>query len=214
VGFTGSQGTTGFTGSLGGTGYTGSSGATVGYTAGDNSVGYVLYNGTTGSVAGKWNGAAVNPTQTTRLNYEGYLYATRVYGAVFNDYAEYRPAKENYEAGTVVVECGDGSVTRATKRLQKASKVVSDTYGMGLGEPKDAVAVSVAGRVLVRVVNRGDFNIGDAVCAGKDGFACKMNWAEVILYSDRILGIVSEIPTYRTWGTLKIPVNNRIWISI
>jgi hypothetical protein len=37
---------------------------------------------------------------------------------------------------------------------------------------------------------------------------------EIKEYPDRIIGIVSEIPTYETWGTNNIKVNGRIWIRV
>jgi hypothetical protein len=52
------------------------------------------------------------------------------------------------------------------------------------------------------------------VCASKDGKASKMTREEIIQYPDRIIGIVSEIPDYKTWGQGNIEVNDRIWIKI
>src|SRR5690606_16250644 len=43
--------------------------------AGSGTVGTVRYNGTTQS-AGRFYGGTSNPTMTTRLNYDGHLYAT------------------------------------------------------------------------------------------------------------------------------------------
>jgi hypothetical protein len=42
----------------------------------------------------------------------------------------------------------------------------------------------------------------------------KMTREEIREYPDRILGHVSEIPNYETWGTGNIAVNNRIWIKV
>ncbi len=50
-----------------------------GVTAGSTSSSFVTYNGTS-KTAGQWDGGTTNPTNTTRLNYDGYLYATRFYG--------------------------------------------------------------------------------------------------------------------------------------
>jgi hypothetical protein len=41
-----------------------------------------------------------------------------------------------------------------------------------------------------------------------------MSRREVRKYPDRIIGTVSEIPNYETWGENKINVNGRIWIRI
>ena len=37
---------------------------------------------------------------------------------------------------------------------------------------------------------------------------------EIREWSDRIVGIVSEIPEYEEWGTGKVKVNGRIWIKV
>ena len=41
-----------------------------------------------------------------------------------------------------------------------------------------------------------------------------MTREEIINYPDRIIGTVSEIPNYETWGSGNVPVNGRIWIRI
>jgi hypothetical protein len=62
--------------------------------------------------------------------------------------------------------------------------------------------------------NREDYNAGDTVCAGPEGKVMKMTRAEIKEYPDRIIGIVSEIPEYKTWGSGNVEVNNRIWIKV
>ena len=70
--------------------------------------------------------------------------------------------------------------------------------------------LAISGRVLVKV--NCSVKVGDVLCADKNGFATVMTRAEVANYPDRILGIVSEIPTYETWNDVEI--NNRVWITI
>ena len=41
-----------------------------------------------------------------------------------------------------------------------------------------------------------------------------MTREEIIQYPDRIVGIVSEIPEYDTWGSGDVKVNGRIWIKV
>ena len=41
-----------------------------------------------------------------------------------------------------------------------------------------------------------------------------MTRKEIKEWPDAIIGYVSEIPYYDTWGTDNIKVNNRIWIKI
>jgi len=41
-----------------------------------------------------------------------------------------------------------------------------------------------------------------------------MSREEIREWPDRIVGYVSEIPTYKYWGSDKVEVNGRIWIKI
>lgn len=51
-----------------------------GVTAGNASTSFVTYNGTNNGAGLFFGGSTYNPTSTTRLNYDGYFYATRFYG--------------------------------------------------------------------------------------------------------------------------------------
>ena len=147
---------------------------------------------------------------------EGNIYGTKVYGAVWNDYAEFRTQKEEIKPGYCVVSSDDGYVSKTTERLQPCDGIVSDTYGFSIGETEEnKTPLAVAGRVLAYVTgNKFDYHAGDTVAAGPDGRIVKMTREEIEKYPDRIVGIVSEIPKYEEWGTGKIKVNNRIWIKV
>jgi hypothetical protein len=41
-----------------------------------------------------------------------------------------------------------------------------------------------------------------------------MSREEIMTYPERIIGTVSAIPTYETWGENNVVVNGRIWIKI
>ena len=153
--------------------------------------------------------------------------ATRLYGAVWNDYAEFRRGQmSGLKPGQVVTENGDGTMRLATKRLQKGCKVLSDTYGFALGETEEyKIPIAVSGRVLVYCDTPNDeLEPGDCLCANITGNAVKMTREEIIKYPDRIIGTVSEIPTYSIWhagdqtneGGAKEEVNvdGRIWIYV
>lgn len=136
-------------------------------------------------------------------------------GACWNDYAEFRKTEE-IEPGRVVCEKGDGTLIRSSYRLQAGAEVVSDTYGFAIGETKECkTPISVIGRVLAYPNEPLDYyEAGDAVCAGPNGTVSKMTREEIITYPDRIIGTVSEIPTYEEWGRHHVKVNGRIWIRI
>lgn len=139
----------------------------------------------------------------------------KVYGAVWNDFAEYRKSDETC-AGRVICECGDGSLERSFKRLQPGAAIVSDTFGFAIGETDECkTPVAIAGRVLAYPYEDWwTFEPGEPVCAGPNGTVSKMTRREVRKYPERIIGTVSELPTYEYWGENKIPVDGRIWITI
>ena len=142
--------------------------------------------------------------------------APKVYGAVWNDYAEYRAQKEDVEAGYCVVSNDKGQVSKTTRKYQVCDGIVSDTFGFAIGETDNCkTPLAVSGRVLAYCEgNKYDYHAGDTVCAGPNGKVVKMTREEVREWPDRIVGTVSEIPEYETWGTGNVKVNGRIWIKI
>ena len=143
------------------------------------------------------------------------LYASKVYNAVWNDYAECRKA-ETLEPGRVVIEDASGEMKLSSKRLQPGGSIISDTYGHSMGYTEECkTPVAVAGRVLSYY--DGDismYTVGAAVGTGPNGTVSLMTREEIMTYPDRIIGIVSEIPSYEEWGPEHIKVNGRIWIKI
>ena len=141
---------------------------------------------------------------------------TQLYGAVWNDYAEFRTQKEIIEPGYCVASTNNGQVYKTTEKFQACDGIVSDTFGFAIGETDECkTPLAVAGRVLVYFHgNREDYQSGDTVCAGPEGKIIKMTREEIKEYPDRIIGIVSEIPEYETWGSGNVAVNNRIWIKV
>lgn len=148
-------------------------------------------------------------------NGDGYCKTTKLYGAVWNDYAEYR-SSDPIEPGRVICETGNGTLKLSTERLQPGANVVSDTFGFAIGETENCkTPIAVSGRALVYTYeDRYSYNAGDPVCAGPGGTVSKMSREEVMMYPDRIVGTVSEIPEYERWGTGNVEVKNRIWIRI
>lgn len=141
--------------------------------------------------------------------------ASKVYNAVFNDYAECRTTI-NLAPGHVVIDQDDGSLACSSKRLQPGAQVISDTFGHLMGETDMAkTPLAVAGRVLVYTYQpRENYHAGMAVCSAPDGTVDIMSRAEICEYPDCIVGIVSEIPNYDTWGSDNVKVDGRIWIKV
>jgi len=83
------------------------------------------------------------------------------------------------------------------------------------GTDKAKTPIAVAGRVLVYTYQpRENYHAGMAVCSAPDGTVDIMSRAEICEYPDCIVGIVSEIPQYETWGSDNVKVDGRIWIKV
>ena len=149
-------------------------------------------------------------TRTGDLNTIG-----KVYGAIWNDYAEYR-STEIIEPGRVVREDKDGIMKLTTERLMPACEIISDTFGFAIGETDECkTPIAATGRVLAYTYeDRYSFELGDAVCSGPNGTVSKMTREELMIYPERMIGTVSEIPEYKTWGSGNVEVDGRIWIRI
>lgn len=145
----------------------------------------------------------------------GKITGNTVAGAIWNDYAEFR-SSATIEPGRVIVETGNGTLVLATERLQPGGNIVSDTFGFSIGETENCkTPIAVSGRALAYPNEpKESYQAGDPVCTGPNGTVSKMSREEVREYPDRIIGTVSEIPEYETWGSGNVTVNNRIWIRI
>lgn len=151
------------------------------------------------------------------LGVAGNIYANQVYGAVWNDYAECRESNEFIDAGYVVKENGDDTLSLADGRLIYGCSIVSDTFGFMIGETEKAhTPIAVSGRVLAYPYeNREVFrhNIGCFVCSGPNGTVSLMNKEEVWNHPEAIIGQVSAVPDYEYWGN-NVKVNGRVWIKV
>lgn len=154
-------------------------------------------------------------TGTLQYNTNVKIESNVLMGAAWNDYAEYRQS-DCQEPGRVICENGDDTLSLATERLQPGAEIISDTFGFAIGKTEEAqTPIAVSGRVLAYTYeNRNEFKPGDAVCAAPGGTVSVMTREEIREYSERIIGTVSAIPTYETWGEGNVPVNGRIWIKI
>lgn len=150
------------------------------------------------------------------LGVAGTVYASQVYGAVWNDYAEYREAVGSFEAGDCVCEGVDGVMRKSSKRRQKCGHIVSDTFGFAIGKSdKAACPIALTGRVLAKVEgDRRRYRVGDEVCAGTNGRVVKMRWWEKIFFPMRVVGVVSGVPYEDVWGESGVRINNRIWVNV
>ena len=104
------------------------------------------------------------PSSTIVGKYDGYFYATRVYNAVYNDYAELFHCVRPVSVGHLAYATKEG-VTCAGKP-KTAIGIVSDCYGHllgGEGNPDDPnfVPIAVSRRVPLEI--NGNIEIGDMI---------------------------------------------------
>lgn len=135
-------------------------------------------------------------------------------GAAWNDYAEFRKQTETIEAGYCIASNDNGEVYKTTEKFQACDGIVSDTFGFSIGKSEVfKTPVAVAGRVLAYYAGDiSDYHSGDTVCAGPEGKVYKMTREEIREWPDRIVGIVSEIPSEEKWNNVNTA--GRIWIKV
>ena len=97
--------------------------------------------------------------------------SAKIYGAVWNDYAEFRNQEEDVLPGYCVCSSDNGKVSKTTEKFAACDGIVSDTYGFAIGDTAECrTPLAVAGRVLAYCgEDRNTFHAGDTVCAGPEG---------------------------------------------
>lgn len=136
-------------------------------------------------------------------------------GAAWNDYAEFREG-ERVEPGMCVIEAGDDTLKLSDKYAFGASYIVSDTYGMAIGQTNKArIPVAVSGRVLAYPEEGRDLyrsHIGSPVCSGPHGKIMLMDTDFAVVPSWAAIGVVSSVPDYQRWNGVE--VDGRVWIKV
>jgi hypothetical protein len=91
---------------------------------------YAPYSTT--SSAGRFDATTTAPTDTTtRINFNGYLYATKVFSPAYGDLAEFFEGDEQVEPGDVIIvnPNGNGFIKSQKSYDKLVVGVYSDTYG-------------------------------------------------------------------------------------
>ena len=169
----------------------------------DSAAGY-LYAGTT------------DPSNTDRLNYDGHLYVTKLFNAVWNDIADFQKINGEKIPGKCYFDTIDGAEI-CTERCQKSViGILSDTYGFGVGgsERPDNGPFAIAGWVLAYVAD--ECEPGDPLTNDEDGNLSKMTEVEKALYPERLIAIYKKPETKTVWGTedTSIEVKGRHWVKV
>ena len=157
----------------------------------------------------------VNPTGTNRLNIEGYLYATRVYNAVWNDIVDFIniPKSTLIEYGRAYIRSESGSVQLPSRYAEQGViGIASDTYGFGVGRDDEnhQLPLAIGGFVLAQV-DRG-YRPGTPLTCTKSGVLTKAKVLIRILFPERIVAIFDRKELATTWNG--VTVNDRSWVKV
>lgn len=166
-----------------------------------------------------WSGifemGQVAPSGVDVLGYNGYMYASRVYNAIYVDIADFHVLNDKLVHGKCYYDTPEGAKI-CTKKCQKSMiGMASDTYGFGIGAAKEGnVPIAIGGWVLAYVDK--EYEPGTVLTNDKNGSLTKMKWWQKLLYPERMVGIYHKKEKEEIWGPIdsKIKVDNRHWIKI
>lgn len=167
------------------------------------------------SWSGIFENAQSSPSGTTILGYNGYMYASRVYNAIYVDIADFHILNDKLVYGKCYYDTIDGAKI-CNKKCQKSMiGMASDTYGFGIGAAKEGnVPIAIGGWVLAYVDK--EYEPGTVLTNNNDGTLTKMKWWQKLLYPERMVGIYHKKEKEKIWGPIdsKVEVDNRHWIKI
>lgn len=148
---------------------------------------------------------------------------SRVYNAVWNDYADFIPLK-NFEGepGRCYYLNDDGMIIPTDMYCARGTLGIhSDTFGYcpgGLNPEsktplnKQGLILAVAGFVLAYVDK--EYPPGTPLCSGKDGNLTKMKTRDRILHPERLVGTFFRTESRKKIYNGKVTVNGRSWVRV
>jgi len=183
--------------------------------AGQTHVGYVKYNGLSTTVEASFNASSTAPTGTQRLNYNGYLYATRVYNAIWNDIADFIQVEEDCEIEFGYAYSYDGKKHHKTNKYGEKGIVgiSSDTFGFGVGSKDNCkqIPIAIGGFVLAHCIEV--YSSGTPLTSYSNGSLIKANIFTRLFHPEKIIGTFYKEEKEKVWNN-DIQVNGRHWVKV
>jgi hypothetical protein len=153
-----------------------------------------------------------DPTNVTRLNYDGYFYATRVYNAVYNDMADFQDLNDILIYGKCYIDTFKGAKIATTRCQMGLMGIASDTYGQscGIDSDKIQVPISIAGWVLAYVDK--EYETGIALTNDNEGNLTEMSREEKVFNPERLIATYKKPENSDYWNN--VIVNGRHWVKV
>jgi len=175
--------------------------------------GSLKINGTT-KASGYLYAGTSDPTNSTRLNYDGYFYATKVYNAVYNDIADFQKVDDEVVYGKAYRLTETGAKICNERCQLGVVGICSDTFGFGVGISGEGFApFAVSGWVLAYVDKT--YAPGTPLTCDEDGNLTEMTPEEKRNYPERLIAIYDRPETAEFWGPNdEVRVNGRHWVKV
>jgi hypothetical protein len=184
-------------------------------------------NGTTGLVTSWTAGTDLVLSQSGSGQYpggtfpapdsEGQIKAAKVWGAVWNDYADFQLLNDRLEYGRCYYDNIEGAKICNQRCQMGVIGVASDTFGSSVGHqrnPGREVPIAVSGWALAFVDK--SYATGTPLTNDEHGQLTEMTMEEKMRFPERLIATYKK-PEYDThFGTTnhKILVNGRHWVKV
>ena len=171
----------------------------------------ITITNTTKTAGGFYSGTTDPTTSTGRINFDGKFYATKVYNAVWNDYADHWPKKDEslyYAPGLSYADYGEGLECPKRRADSAIIGIYSDTFGMAVGKEDKSIPISVTGFVLAYVDK--EYKSGTLLTNLSGGILTKANFVDTLLRRTFAKYIKKENNTLYN-GLI---VNDRHWVKV
>lgn len=158
--------------------------------------------------------ALVNSAGTGLL---GQIKATKIWNAVWNDYADFQLLDDRLEFGKCYVDTKSGAKVATTRCQLGVIGIASDTFGMAVGQghtQKTEVPIAVCGWVLAYVDK--EYPTGTPLTNDTHGNLTEMTLQEKRDFPERIVAIYKKPEPAAEFGddVAKIKVNGRHWVMV
>ena len=172
------------------------------------------------SYATDTNYSAGNNSTNSNIHFTtgGSIYASSVYGAVWNDLSDSIPVNDDCELEHGYCYCFDGEkYFKSSKYMDKGIiGIHSDTYGFKMGneEGKKKMDVAVSGFVLAYVDK--EYEPGTPLTCTENGYLTEIKKEDKIEYPERIVATYWKNEPADEWGSedRKVKVNGRKWVRV